>query len=138
MLPNALHVADPFHMIRLANQRLDRQFIQAATELEALYRTGTAPNPPAGRRCNADMPRAHAATGREPGHPAATMPSERVPYRSRSPAYSSGTSIRSVTVKKLSVAFANTSSSSKARNSRPSITTVPSTMVVSTAALSAL
>ena len=37
---------------------LDRPFIQAATDLESLYRTGAAPSPPAKRRCNADMPRA--------------------------------------------------------------------------------
>ena len=39
---------------------LDHSFIEAATDLEALYRTGAVPAPPATRRCNADMPRARA------------------------------------------------------------------------------
>ncbi len=47
---------------------LDRSFIQAATELEALYRTGAELGPPAGRRCNADMPRARARCALPPGH----------------------------------------------------------------------
>ena len=47
---------------------LDRPFIQAATEFEALYRTGAAPGPAAGRRCNADMPRARARCALPQGH----------------------------------------------------------------------
>ncbi len=43
-------------------------FIQAAAELEALYRTGAAPGPPTPRRCNADMPRARARCVLTPGH----------------------------------------------------------------------
>ncbi|MCY4368192.1 MAG: ATP-binding protein [bacterium] len=47
---------------------LDRSFIQAATDLEALYRTGTPLAPPARRRCNADMPRARARCALTLGH----------------------------------------------------------------------
>ena len=47
---------------------LDRPFIQAATELEALYRTGAAPGTPTRRTCNADMPRARARCVLTPGH----------------------------------------------------------------------
>ena len=67
-LTEAGHIArSPDGVIRLAGP-LDRSFIQAATELEALYRTGAAPAPPAGRRCNADMPRARARCALSPGH----------------------------------------------------------------------
>lgn len=54
-------------LIRLAGP-LNRSFIQAATELEALYRTGAAPAPLTGSRCNADMPRARARCVLPPGH----------------------------------------------------------------------
>ena len=47
---------------------LDRPFIQAATDLEALYRSGALPGPPARRRCNADMPRARARCVLPHGH----------------------------------------------------------------------
>ena len=67
-LTEAGHIArSPDGVINLAGP-LDRSFIQAATELEALYRTGAAPAPPAGRRCNADMPRAQARCALSPGH----------------------------------------------------------------------
>lgn len=54
-------------IIRLVGP-LDRAFIRAATELEALYRTGAPTGLPAGRRCNADMPRARARCVISPGH----------------------------------------------------------------------
>ena len=67
-LTEAGHIArSPDGVIKLAGP-LDRSFIQAATELEARYRTGAAPGPPAGRRCNADMPRARARCVLPPGH----------------------------------------------------------------------
>ena len=67
-LTEAGHIArSPYGVINLAGS-LDRSFIQAATELEALYRTGAAPAPPTGRRCDADMPRARARCVLRPGH----------------------------------------------------------------------
>lgn len=67
-LAEAGHVArSPDGVIRLTGP-MDRPFIQAATELEALYRTDAAPAPPSRRRCNADMPRAQARCALPHGH----------------------------------------------------------------------
>ena len=67
-LTQAGHIArSPDGIIRLTGP-LNRSFIQAATELEAFYRTDTAPGPPTGRRCNAEMPRARARCALPPGH----------------------------------------------------------------------
>ena len=67
-LTEAGHIARSVDgVIRLAGP-LDRSFIRAATELEALYRTGATSGLPAGRRCNADMPRARARCVLSPGH----------------------------------------------------------------------
>lgn len=67
-LTEAGHVArSPDGVISLTGP-LDRPFIQAATEIEALYLTGAAPASPARRRCNADMPRARARCALTLGH----------------------------------------------------------------------
>ena len=79
-LTEAGHIArSPYGVINLAGP-LDRSFIQAATELEALYRTGAAPAPPAGRKRQrrhaqgASQMRATARTQRRPPVASLTIP----------------------------------------------------------------
>ena len=67
-LTEAGHIARSSDGVINLTGPMSRAFIQTATELEALYRTDTAPSAPARRRCNAHMPRALAKCVLPPGH----------------------------------------------------------------------